>query len=347
MKKILILQNEIMEYRKPIYNALSNLYDVVILHSGSRSVLPSDRYQEIVVPSKKFGKFHCQFNSPISDILNEYDVAILMFDLGWPKYIAPLFYKNRPKIILWGHRYSKNLLACKLRDWLMSRADRLLLYGDEEIAEMLRRGVDSSKIRIAWNTVHVENKFDYSKFKKNNILFVGRLQPSKRIDKVIYEFANLIDDIPRDTNLEIVGSPAKGYQGIDYDLIELTRQLGINDRVIFHGRIDDSNELAKIFSRSYAYVSPSPVGLGVLHSFAYGVPVITLRFERHGPEFNNLEHMKNSIICNDIYEFSRAIKSICSNKNLAQSLGHNAYLHYTNIRSLDRMISGFVSAIEE
>ena len=37
MEKILIIQNTILHYRKPLYNALSLYYDVTVLHSGKAS----------------------------------------------------------------------------------------------------------------------------------------------------------------------------------------------------------------------------------------------------------------------------------------------------------------------
>ena len=60
MKKLLILQNEIMAYRKPVYNGLAADYNVTVLHSGEPTVQPEDAYREILLPCHRFGPFMIQ-----------------------------------------------------------------------------------------------------------------------------------------------------------------------------------------------------------------------------------------------------------------------------------------------
>lgn len=341
-KSILILQNEIMEYRKAVYNGLAEEYEVTVLHSGLPSVKEVDRYREVITPRKQVWRFNLQPKSPLSKMIGNFDAVIAMFDLAWPAYLIPLFWWKRPKYILWGHRYSSNRVASALRDQLMKRADRLLMYGDEDVVRMIERGVDPAKIVIAWNTIQVRNHHDCSGAQKNSLLFVGRLQERKRIALLIEAFAQLQGRISGDIVLGIVGSGE-----IENDLRGIVENLGISGKVNFQGRVDDPEVLAKTFSRAYAYVSPGPVGLGVLHSFAYGVPVITLREGRHGPEFHNLLHENNSLICESDVGLEQAILRICTDETLAKRLGNNAYQCYVRERSLSRMLDGFRKAIEE
>jgi glycosyltransferase involved in cell wall biosynthesis len=341
MKSILILQNEIMEYRRPVYNGLTAFYDLTVLHSGRASVKEADRYREIITPQKLVGPFHLQPGSPLGRMINEFDAVVAMFDLRWPTYLLPLFWLKRPKYILWGHRYSQNRLACALRDRLMKRADRLLMYGDKEVERMVARGADPSKIVIAWNTSHVPNHRDTSGEPKNSLLFVGRLQPRKRLGLLIEAFARLQGRIGDAITLDIVGSGE-----IEDELRQAAAGGGVSHKVVFHGRIDDPERLAELFSHAYVYVSPGPVGLGVLHSLAYGVPVITLREGRHGPEFYNLAHAQNALICAGDSEIEEAMRRLCTDGELAAQLGHSAYQHYVNERPLSRMLEGFRKAIE-
>ena len=60
MKKLLIIQNTIMHYRKPVYNELSKIYNVTILHSGSVSIDKNDLYSEIITSVKQIGPFFFQ-----------------------------------------------------------------------------------------------------------------------------------------------------------------------------------------------------------------------------------------------------------------------------------------------
>lgn len=341
-KSVLILQNEIMEYRKPVYNALADEYEVTVLHSGPPSVKEGDRFREVITPRQQVWRFNLQPKSPLSKMIGNYDAVIAMFDLSWPTYLAPLFWWKRPKYVLWGHRYSSNRVASALRDQLMKRADRLLMYGDEDVVRMIKRGVDPAKIVMAWNTIQVRNHNDYSGAQKKSLLFVGRLQKRKRVDLLIAAFAQLQGRISDDIVLDVVGSGE-----IENDLRGIVENHGISGKVNFYGRVDEPEVLAKTFSRAYAYVSPGPVGLGVLHSLAYGVPVITLREGRHGPEFHNLLDENNSLICENEVGLEQAILRICTDEALTKRLGNNAYQYYVRERSLSRMLDGFRKAIEE
>lgn len=342
MKSVLILQNEIMEYRKPVYNGLAKDYEVVVLHSGRPSAKAGDRYREFVTPQVPLWRFHLQPSSPLGNMIGNFDAVIAMFDIAWPAYLAPLFWRKRPKYILWGHRYSSNRIACTVRDQLMKRADRLLMYGDEEVERMIARGVDPKKIAVAWNTIQVPNHRDYSDADKSSLLFVGRLQERKRVDLIIETFARLQGRINSEVTIDIVGDGE-----MENDLRRIAENLRIPHKVNFHGRVDEPDVLVNLFSRAYAYVSPGPVGLGVLHSLAYGVPVITLRDARHGPEFLNLVHEHNALICEDEADIKEAMLRICTGAALAKRLGNNAYQHYVRERSLSHMLDGFRKVIEE
>ncbi|MDE0005658.1 MAG: hypothetical protein OXQ29_23450, partial [Rhodospirillaceae bacterium] len=96
---------------------------------------------------------------------------------------------------------------------------------------------------------------------------------------------------------------------------------------------------------AYACVVPGYVGLVALHSFAYGVPVVTRRGEPHAPEFSNLAHGSNALIC-DRRGFADALVEVCTHPERAASLGRNGYRFYANKRTLDMMLYGFRKAIE-
>ena len=342
-KSIIFLQNEIMQYRKPLFNELSKYYDLTVLHAGTRTRTGADFYKEIILEKKELGPF-C-FTSLISILtaIRKCDYVVAMFDLRWPTFLIPMAI-SRSKYILWGHRYSENMLANKIRDILMSKARKIILYGDEELELMSRRGVDISKVSIAWNTVHVANSKDYSSFEKNSFLFVGRLQPLKRIDDLIKCFARNYNMLPKNTVLNIVGDPAREFPAYMDELKQLSDSLGIRHAVVFHGKNDDEGALARLFSLAFAYVSPGPVGLGVLHSLAYGVPVITIKTGRHGPEYHNIIDRENGLICETIDCLSESLTEIIEN-DLYRELGHNAFKQYQSKRQIDNMIDGFCKAI--
>ena len=341
MYKILILQNTILHYRKTVFNRLSEFYDVTVLHSGKPTLNSNDLYREIVVPCYKCGPFFIQGSKTIRRLLsNKYDIIVSMFDLRWPAYLFPSILKQSTKWIVWGHQYSKNPIINIVRDWIMKRADSVLLYGPEEITKLTKRGIQRRKIFVAYNTIHVPNHHDYSDHPKTSLLFVGTFKKRKGIESIIKAFYDIQTDIFDGIKLEIVGDGSRKE-----NLVSLVNRLKLSKKVIFHGHINNPNQLWKLFSRSYAYISLS-LGLGALHSFAYGVPVITKKSNLHGPEFHNIKDNINSLVYDKETTLRDMMKAICISPNLSSKLGKEAYKHYINKRTLDHMIKGFKQAIE-
>lgn len=339
-KRILIIQPLIPSYRVPIFNALGELYDLTIVHSGQTHFASTATYKEIYIPKFCFGPFSYQLGL-ISIIKKEkYDSIIAVFDVRYISIFFSLFFK-KCRFILWGHRYGKNLLINTFRDYLMKKADATLLYGDEEVALICQKKISRDKIFIAPNTLYVENHEDCTHYPKNSFLFVGRAQARKRIDEFIRAFASIRSQLPDGTHVNIVGS------GIENDNIrQLARSLGVSKYVIFHEEINDAYKLKTIFMNAYAYISPGDVGLGVLHSFAYGVPVVTRINMKHGPEFYNLKHNHNSVIYDNSCELSAILYKLAFDKNFTLMLGRNAYRKYVEERNIQVMIDGFVECID-
>lgn len=346
--KVVILQNVIMAYRKPLYNMLSEHYDVTVVHAGEPSVTRHDLYREEIVPARQVGPFVLQNWLPSREMRAEPKAVIAMFNLRWLPYILPVFMSRRTRYVLWGGWYGPRPLVNRARDFVARRADAVLLYGDEEIDRMAGRGVDRRSIFVAPNTVHVPNHGDFSGRRKSSLLFVGRLMPRKRPDLLIEAFARTRCRLPKGMVVDIVGSgelrPALG---------DLARRLGIETQVRFHGAVTDPDRLSALFAAAYAYVSPEHIGLGGLHSFAHGVAVITrapradsVSDFRYGPEFLNLKNGENALIYDRADQLDAQILRICTEEGLARRLGGNGYRLYSGTRTMEHMVAGFRRAIE-
>jgi len=341
MKKILIVQNKILHYRKPLYNELSKYYDVTILHSGDKSIKINDNYKEIITSVKKVGSFFWQSGVLKAVQSNDYDIIIVMFDLHWVCNIIAVFLRSNSRFLYWGHRYNKNRLRNKIRNLLIQISDGVILYNDIEISKMISHRISKSKIFVAPNTIYVPNFSDGSSAHKNSFLYVGRLQKRKRIDLLIRAFSEILNRIPKNTKINIVGSGQENN-----NLKNIAKHLGISNRVVFYGKITESKKLKPLFCSAYAYVSPGPIGLGALHSFAYGIPVVTNCSDRHGPEFDNISDHGNALLYKTYDEFKEILVSLCDNKNLSTRLGKNAYKLYSQHRTIEKMVRGYREAIE-
>ena len=360
-KRVLILHRGIPPYRKAAFNGLANYYDVTVLHPGPPTLEATDNYREVIVPARAMGPFVLQTEIAATLARHRPDVVIAMLDLRWPAQLLPILARRNRDVrwIFWGPGYGRSRLANRVRDRLLRRADALLLYGSTDVDTFVRRGMPRDRVFVAPNTIHVPTHRDLSAERKSSLLFVGRLQKRKRLDLLIDAFAKVADVLPQDTTLEIVGDtpgPVSRQRGFGHFKLDLeTRSnlqqkalaAGLGDRVVFHAGTENEEDLALFFARAYAYVCPEAVGLGALHSFAYGVPVITRRgqYPSHGAEIENLKSGLNSLLYDSDATLADALCAICNTPGLYARLGASAYRHYSTARTLDSMLDGFRRAI--
>lgn len=104
---------------------------------------------------------------------------------------------------------------------------------------------------------------------KNRIIFVGRLTLEKQIDVILRAIAKL--DPALDVSFDIVGG---GDQRKNLEI--LARDLGIADRTVFHGRIDDE-KLRALYSRASVFVIASIAELqsiATMEAMASALPIV-------------------------------------------------------------------------
>ena len=109
-----------------------------------------------------------------------------------------------------------------------------------------------------------------------SILFVGRIEPLKGIDKLLMAMTYLKNK--RDLRLLIIGGDENSQHEMER-LQEMSRQLQIQDSVFFPGLVKQE-ELPFFYSAADVCVIPSyyeSFGLVVLESLACGTPVVTTK----------------------------------------------------------------------
>lgn len=105
-----------------------------------------------------------------------------------------------------------------------------------------------------------------------NLLLLSRLDPVKNIEQLLRAVAITRARFPRLT-LQVAGTGAADYVRA---LQSLTRELGIADRVEWHGYVEGARK-AQLFAQADAFVLPShseSFGISVLEALATGLPCI-------------------------------------------------------------------------
>jgi glycosyltransferase involved in cell wall biosynthesis len=335
-KNILIIQGEIPIYRIPFFNKLGQQPGVhlSVVYSGKPLENVSLNFSALHV--KKIGMGGLKFQFFNLTKLSKFDTVIVPLDVSWLSSVLVCFIRRSKSFFLWGHGLGKSSLFNKIRGLMMRKAAGVILY-DQEAIQAIRLYTD--KVFVAPNTVQVIPEFNEDS-ERTTFLYVGRVQVRKKVDELIDAFALIVNKIPAKIRIEIVG-------GDDPALREKIKNYQLTDRVNFLGEIRDDNFLKPVFHRALAYVSPGHVGLGVLHSFAFGVPVVTRQKANHAPEFHNLVDQHNALLYNgSIQELSNVLLRLDTEPGLSKQLGHNGYSCYINERSMDQMVGGFLQAVK-
>jgi len=105
------------------------------------------------------------------------------------------------------------------------------------------------------------------------VLYVGNFNPHKNVPRLIRAFGLLPGPVRSRHALVLAG----GYGDGRPELARLADSLGLTDRVIFPGRVDDA-DLPALYTEASAYVAPSlqeGFGATALEAMACGAPVIS------------------------------------------------------------------------
>ena len=338
--KILIQQENLFDYRLDLLNRLGDSHELVVLTSNNELVTANFNFKIIKGYRIVIGKFI--FNFGIFKLLfTKFDKYILLPNFYYVFSILFYFLIPKRKRIIWGCDTKNKNLGLRFRLLLARLSQSVIQYNDDEKEKLIKLKINFNKIFVANNTINVPNSTYCKNKQKTSLIYVGRLQARKKIDLLLEAFLKLDLSIRENIKIEIVGDG-----DIKEDLIKLSKNLNIDRSVIFHGKITDHEKLKEIFLRSYAYVSPDAIGLGLQHSFAYGVPVITSKYGFKGAEYFHLVDKKNCILWSENEKsLENAIEDIL-NTETNKKMSITCFNYYKDNLSITNMINKFNEAIQ-
>lgn len=337
--KTLVIQPNCRAYRVKVFDELSKaITGLDLLHFGPKKFADNQIIHEYSIPKFQISNLH--WIKDLYKLVKSYDTVIVVFD---PHYLNAFFlslFFNK-KIIYWGHGLGKSRVLNYFRYLVGNKARALITYDEKGKADLINIGLDAKKIFVANNTQFISNSQDLSSHPKNSFLYVGRIQERKKVADLLEAFSLVKNKLPLNTQIVVLGDGDHVAE-----LKNKAVHLKIEDCVQFVDGTTNDATLKSYFARAYAYVSPGHVGLGVLHSFAYGVPVITYRGNQHAPEYSNIINAVSGYIVEPgIAQLADALVQITQQENY-RVLGENAFKHYAHNRTIAQMVQGFKAAIQ-
>ena len=284
---------------------------------------------------------------------------------GNPRFlnIYPLTIKARRMglpVIWWcqGWTPEASPTTTKIRHWLTRHIpDAVMVYTEKEAKAFIELGfpkdrtfylnntIDETLIEAAIERIDGETlaKFQEEQGLKGRkvLVFCSRLTPKTRLLQAIDAVAKLRAD-HEDVLLAVIGDGA-----LRTEAEAKVEAAGLADHVRFQGAIFDEDQLAPWFLTAQCLLYPGPIGLSLLHAFAYGLPVVTHdNLRNQNPEVAALEPGVNGLTFkeNDIADFARALGQILSDPALQSAMSGKAKITAHRDYTMAAMVRNFENA---
>jgi len=218
-----------------------------------------------------------------------------------------------------------------------------ILYCERHKTEFVNKNIDPNKLFVSNNTIGVANRSKSFKYNtKDTILFVGGLNERKGLIETLEIFKNIINFIPKKIVFMIIGDGEMKHKIKHF----IKKNPELKTRVILKGKITNSEQLNNFFNRSLISISMNQAGVSVLHSFANGVPFLTLENSISGGEKWNIVNNINGYLCANNIEFKDKLLYYINNPEICIQMGEKAYEYYDIKATPELMVTNFLKSFQ-
>lgn len=244
------------------------------------------------------------------------------------------------KVIYYVSDYSPNRYQQKWFNSLYIRLDRYCAMHADYIWDVsramqparIKAGLDPKKSAPVFNVPNAlypaQIKYaPLNKIKPFTLVFMGTLGPENGPDIAVKALPRVLKKFPK-TILHIIGGGEDNLQRLK----SLTQELGLDDKIIFHGFISNREEISKRMRNFYLALAPYPAFEGsprfygdatkIRAYFAAGIPVITT----HVPPLGKDAAKKGAAILvgDNVQALAKAIIKMFSERKLYLNLRRHA-----------------------
>ncbi|MBL4591498.1 MAG: glycosyltransferase family 4 protein [Phycisphaerales bacterium] len=307
IKRVAVISHLYAHYREALFNEMIKnspyRYEFLGCKNGFGTGIalldhfPDNRF--VKTKGWMLGPLFIQPAAITAALSSKYDTLILTGNMMWPTmWAAAIIGRVRGKrVLMWTHGWlrEESGLKRRFRDIFYRLAHGLLLYNNRAKEIGIAHGFDPDRMYVIYNSLDadtqrsVRDSIDSERIETiRNEYFPGRahypvlatvtrLMPDKRIDMLI-NAAEILERNGFPVNILIVGSGPE-----EKNLRDQAESKGV--AVHFSGAVYDEHTLGEVLMAADLTVMPGAIGLLVMHSMAYGTPVISHNnFDNQGPE---------------------------------------------------------------
>jgi glycosyltransferase involved in cell wall biosynthesis len=367
--RVLILQEHLPHYRVPFFEKLrSTLNDLgislqlVYSEAGVSRLLPGKLPWARPVATIRCGGLVYQH---VVAFVAKADLVIVPQEVKYVS-LAYLFARRNTgsiKLAFWGHgrnmqARNRNSWPEKIKRFVSKRVDWWFAYNAASAAIVKELGFPEERITLVNNSIDTNALIAAHKAlspeaiesakaslgidSSNVAIYTGGLYEAKRIPFLLEAAAKIRARLP-DFHLIIIGG------GPHAKMVQKAA-----DSSTWIHFLGPKNDLEKIpyWAISKVSLMPGLVGLGVLDSFALGVPLITTAYPYHSPEIQYLTDGLNGMIVRDwesVDAYADTVVTLLTHDDLRESMageGRKAADLYTIENMADNFANGILKALQ-
>ncbi len=301
MKKIALICHFYVHYRIPVLNELATSDNCTYYFIGdvdkTDDIERVDFAKEAVlgkrfIPVKnKWLGHYLLWQKGLMRILKkqQFDSVIFLGDIRFLSTWVALVLRrlNGKKSYLWSHGiYGKeSWLHLQVKLLFLKLANGIFLYGNKAKEQYLKHGVSPEKLVVIYNSLNFKETEIYRKLNEANtgnsllslfkrpelpvVFCIGRLTKVKKIAMLV-EAIDILKNRGVFVNCFVIGDGEESK-----NLKELVTRLSLEEQIHFTGALYNEKEISRYIMVSDLCVCPGAVGLTVIHSLSYGVPVLS------------------------------------------------------------------------
>jgi glycosyltransferase involved in cell wall biosynthesis len=347
-KKVIYITNQIPDYRKGLYERLGKEVDLTIAHFGISN--NSEFYRELKLELKNV-EFPLIFKNKIN--YEAFEIVIIWGNLRLFELYKLAFKRKRNfKLIVFGpgvsasysKKYDSSRLYAFIYKMILKKVDAAIFYDNYPVIKYSGLGVKPFKLFCAPNTIDIHTTFledpqDRNK-NKNTILFFGTLYKEKGTFTLLEAYEIMYKKMKNVPILNIVGDGPELL-----DLKKWVHDHSLGEKIRFHGRVTDRNQIRLFFNKAIVCVSPKQAGLSVIESLAHGVPFVTSKYPITGGEYNALIEGVNGFFFDETKEgLAKTLEEFLNIKDF-DYYSKNCTEYYKRFRSPSLWVSQVMKGI--